>query len=694
MTSIKLTVRGADAKARVSGPLTGGMVGIPVVIEYDSSWEGLTITLVCRSDAMHSSPYDTVRTVANVGTEAVVAHEVMIAGRTLFLGVEGRNADGTLVIPTVWANCGKIKAGADGSADPTADPTLPVWAQIIAQMGSLEDLETEDASSLVAAINEALTTGGSGTAGKDGRGIVSVLRTGGSGAAGTVDTYTITYTDGTTSTFKVRNGADGADGADGYTPVKGVDYYTEEDKTEMVEQMCSAMNGIPDYWQSALDDGVKAINMAMLDAGCNKSAFLFYTDAHWNYGSQMSPVLLKYLYQHTGVCKTFFGGDIVNDEADDYDTMSYLWEWRNQLKDLPNHHSVVGNHDDGNTTNNRFSEKYVYGYLLAAEETPDLVRGDSGLYYYVDSQAEKTRYLCLDTAYKGVDSAQLQFVSDALKGTPDGWHIVAVSHIWYDANYDVTPPAVGDLNSGAAQITALLDSYNSRSGDYAGCGGWVEFCIGGHTHWDYDNVTTSGIPVILCETDSRHVRSGLDFTLGTTTESSVNAIVADYDAHKINMIRIGRGESREVEVTNYVVSYTNVLSSALDADGVSIYNGVGYKADVRWSTSGQAESESAGIYLTGWIPVRPGDVIYVKNISMDQNTTVANTCIVLFSSAVGSTFETLNAENLTTYCGAQWDEDGILTQFTIQNDESYQYIRLQAGYIGSDSIITIGEIIP
>lgn len=222
----------------------------------------------------------------------------------------------------------------------------------------------------------------------------------------------------------------------------------------------------------------------------------------------------------------------------------------------------------------------------------------------------------------------------------------------------------------------------------------MEFCIGGHTHWDYDGVTASGIPIILCETDSRHVRSGLDFTLGTTTESSVNAIVADYDAHKINMIRIGRGQSREVEVTNYVVSYTNVLSSALDADGVSIYNGVGYKADVRWSTSGRAESESAGIYLTGWIPVRPGDVIYVKNISMDQNTTVANTCIVLFSSAVGSTFETLNAENLTTYCGAQWDEDGILTQFTIQNDESYQYIRLQAGYIGSDSIITIGEIIP
>lgn len=48
-----------------------------------------------------------------------------------------------------------------------------------------------------------------GVDGDDGRGIVSVVRTSGTGAAGTTDTYTITYTDSTTSTFDVYNGADG-----------------------------------------------------------------------------------------------------------------------------------------------------------------------------------------------------------------------------------------------------------------------------------------------------------------------------------------------------------------------------------------------------------------------------------------------------------------------------------------------------
>lgn len=51
--------------------------------------------------------------------------------------------------------------------------------------------------------------------GEDGRGIVSIKRTSGNGAAGTTDTYTITYTDNTTSTFNVYNGTNGSGGGGG-----------------------------------------------------------------------------------------------------------------------------------------------------------------------------------------------------------------------------------------------------------------------------------------------------------------------------------------------------------------------------------------------------------------------------------------------------------------------------------------------
>lgn len=57
-------------------------------------------------------------------------------------------------------------------------------------------------------------TGAQGVQGETGNGIASIQRTAGSGAPGTRDTYTITYTDGSTYTFQVYNGADGTGAGD------------------------------------------------------------------------------------------------------------------------------------------------------------------------------------------------------------------------------------------------------------------------------------------------------------------------------------------------------------------------------------------------------------------------------------------------------------------------------------------------
>lgn len=133
MTSIKLIVTGAHAKAMTTGPLTSGMVGIPVTIEYDEAWMGLTKNLVCRC-----SPWGTedgeIRTVLNVENAASVAHEVMKAGFHLYLGIEGFSEDGKLVVPTIWAWCGEIRYGANTVGDPSTDPDLPIWNQLQAQI--------------------------------------------------------------------------------------------------------------------------------------------------------------------------------------------------------------------------------------------------------------------------------------------------------------------------------------------------------------------------------------------------------------------------------------------------------------------------------------------------------------------------------------------------------------------------------
>jgi hypothetical protein len=107
--------------------------------------------------------------------------------------------------------------------------------------------------------------------------------------------------------------------------------------------------------------------------------------------------------------------------------------------------------------------------------------------------------------------------------------------------------------------------------DFSDCKGRVEFCIGGHTHVDYNFTSTNGIPVIICQTDSKHLRGNLyTYTAGTITESAVSAIVADYDNSMIKVIRIGRGNSFNIDLSSGVTtvyytvmnSFTNVTSSS------------------------------------------------------------------------------------------------------------------------------------
>lgn len=77
-----------------------------------------------------------------------------------------------------------------------------------------------------------------GSKGDSGRGISTIARTSGNGAAGTTDTYTITYSDGTKSTFSVYNGKNGDPGK---TPVKGTDYWTAADQQQMVQDVIAAL---------------------------------------------------------------------------------------------------------------------------------------------------------------------------------------------------------------------------------------------------------------------------------------------------------------------------------------------------------------------------------------------------------------------------------------------------------------------
>ena len=152
------------ASAHLCSPpelLTAGMAkAVTVEFVFSDEWDGLTKT------AVFTNGKTTVDVLAASwdGDTVPVPHEVLaVPGRHARVGVYGANKSG-VILPTVWVSLGKVQPGADPSGDETADPTLPVWAQLQKQIGDLDDLKTYNKGNLVAAINEARSSGG-GTGG-------------------------------------------------------------------------------------------------------------------------------------------------------------------------------------------------------------------------------------------------------------------------------------------------------------------------------------------------------------------------------------------------------------------------------------------------------------------------------------------------------------------------------------------------
>lgn len=155
---IKVHISGNRADVIEREPLTSGTVGKVINFAFTEDWRPLIKYAVFEGSGRR-------KTRANIGDSCIIPHEVLAKhGGALRVGVYGRTADGSAATPTVYAQLGIIQRGADPNADPSTKPTLPVWAQLQAQIGDLSNLTTEDKSNLVAAINEAAKSGGgSGT---------------------------------------------------------------------------------------------------------------------------------------------------------------------------------------------------------------------------------------------------------------------------------------------------------------------------------------------------------------------------------------------------------------------------------------------------------------------------------------------------------------------------------------------------
>ena len=240
MEIAKIKVSGATASAEKESKITAGMVGVTVRMQYADIWDGLHKTVVFRAGTV-TKDVITDDEVVTVPKEVVATKDVQ-----LYVGVYGVDAEGNLVIPTIWAGLGRVMDAADPSGDDETDASLPAWVKIMT--------DAENAVAVAQSVRDDADRGAfdgpqgpqgpQGQAGADGA-------PGKDGASATHSwngtVLTITSASGTSSAdLKGEKGDTGATGPqgpqgekgdtgpqgpqgpagnDGYTPVKGVDYF-------------------------------------------------------------------------------------------------------------------------------------------------------------------------------------------------------------------------------------------------------------------------------------------------------------------------------------------------------------------------------------------------------------------------------------------------------------------------------------
>lgn len=154
--NMSFSVSGQRIELTESAMLVAGTVNeYTARFTFDAAWDGYQRTAVFSCG-------DISREQLLTDDACTVPWEVLVSNGYLRVGVYGTN-DGSR-LPTIWTERRMYINPGAGPTQEAADPSPTLVEQLLGRMGDLSALKTQDKSSLVAAINEVWSSGGSGGA--------------------------------------------------------------------------------------------------------------------------------------------------------------------------------------------------------------------------------------------------------------------------------------------------------------------------------------------------------------------------------------------------------------------------------------------------------------------------------------------------------------------------------------------------
>lgn len=321
-----------------------------------------------------------------------------------------------------------------------------------------------------------------------------------------------------------------------------------EDKTSAIG---SRTFNLPDYWYQYIVEKTNSINDKNESLAYNGDSFVFITDIHlpMNYGHSMQ--LIKYIKRNSNIANVIFGGDIMPN-VDESTGLSILKDFNSINKDVKMF-SIRGNHDNNSHNEyKRITDSQLYYNAFKNRETH--ITNRSGFNYCIDNDAQKIRYVIVDTGWKEYDysSEEVFFTSsgsdvwmkERLTEKNSEWTILVIAHQFFMYKSASDPSDLNLCRSGVAIKNAIDEVYNNINANFVGV-------LCGHCHRDYFERAANGYIMVSTTCDANGERASAwdsnypNRVEGTTTEQAFDTVFIDKTNRKLCFIRVGVGVDRE-----------------------------------------------------------------------------------------------------------------------------------------------------
>lgn len=170
------------------------------------------------------------------------------------------------------------------------------------------------------------------------------------------------------------------------------------------------------------------------------------------------------------------------------------------------------------------------------------------------------------------------------------------------------------------------------------------------------------------------------------TENELNAHLADISGLSVEVVNELPAENAKEKTLYLVGGIKNALPNATDDMG-NIYNGTGYKENTKWNHN-LGDVSADGVDITGYIPVKSGDIVYLKNIDIRKADT-SNPFLLLFTDDDYYTVAKEYYTNTASAVSPVWN-NGVLESFEVpQSNIPITHMRIQSSDIDTSSVVSI-----